>query len=184
MFRHLFGRMVTPPAVHQIYLPESVAKATANSIASFGHAQEQHEGIAYWAGIPFSNGLVITSVIVPEAKTTYGAYHTSVAANARVVNMVNRYQLQLVAQVHGHPSSWVDHSEIDDIKAFMPYEGFYSIVLPWYGSRGMFPLNTCGIYRFEKGKFKKVVPTEIERTFLVLPVAIDLRGKNEIKNNC
>jgi hypothetical protein len=158
-----------------VYLTDEVVKATAQLVASFGSSRNPHEGIVYWSGVPTSSTWVITTAIAPEAITTAGSYRTSVSANAYVVKSINELKLQMLAQVHGHPTDWVDHSEGDNRGAFMPYDGFYSIILPWYGRRGMLPLETCGIHRFEAGQFVRLNSDEVKQRFTVVPNSIDLR---------
>lgn len=159
----------------RVYLPEHVAHETARLIMSYGSEPDRHEGIAYWAGVPTDDGWVITTVLAPEATTTAGSYNTSSVANAMIVDRVNTLHLQLLGQVHGHPSSWVGHSDGDNLGAFMPYEGFYSVVVPWYGSQGLLPLATCGIHQYRKGGFIRLSNTEIEKRFVLLPTSADLR---------
>ena len=152
-----------------------VAQETAGFISSYGPATESHEGVVYWAGVPFDEAWVVTTVMAPKATTTVGSYTTSALANAMVVSRVNELRLQLLAQVHGHPHGWVGHSDGDNTGAFMPYEGFYSVVVPWYGSRGLLPLTTCGIHRYEGGSFVRLSDDEIEDRFVLLPTGVDLR---------
>ena len=47
-----------------------------------------------------------------------------------------RAGLELIGQVHSHPGRFVGHSDGDDERALMPYDGFLSIVVPHYGRRG------------------------------------------------
>lgn len=159
-----------------VYVPQAVAEETAQLVSSYGTGRERHEGIAYWAGVAGGNGWVITTVLSPEAVTTKGSYRTSALANARVVNMVSELGLQILAQIHGHPGDWVDHSSGDNDGAFMPYEGFYSLVLPRYGCYGMLPLSKCGVHRYEDGHFVRLTPEEIEERFMIVPTSVDLRS--------
>lgn len=159
----------------QVYLPERVAHETARLIMSYGSKSDPHEGITYWAGIPADRGWVITTALAPEATTKTGSYTTSTIANSMIVDKVNSLHLQLLGQVHGHPSDWVSHSDWDNLGAFMPYEGFYSVVVPWYGSQGLLPLTSCGIHQYLDGSFVRLSNTEIENRFVLLPTSADLR---------
>lgn len=58
-----------------------------------------------------------------------------------------------IAQVHSHPSDWVDHSEGDDLWASFKIEGLVSIVVPNYCKDGMLPLTNCGVHRYINGNF-------------------------------
>lgn len=165
------------PKIPRVLLPLYIADTTAEVIASFGSLRDPHEGVAYLAGIPGPDWLVVTTVIVPNAEHTQGSYRTTALANAIVVKTINDLELQIIAQVHGHPTECVGHSVMDDLGAFMPFEGFYSIVLPDYGRKGMLPLEKCGIHRFQSGQFVQIIPDEIDLTFSVNSGKVDLRGK-------
>jgi hypothetical protein len=159
-----------------LYLPRLVAEETARLVASFGTSENRHEGIAYWAGVASAKSLVVTTVLVPEATTTAGSFETSVLANARVIQVVNASRLLLLAQVHGHPDKWVGHSQGDDAGAFMPYRGFFSVVLPHYGRRGVEFLAHCGFHRFDGEMFHQLDPTEVARRIVLVDEFVDLRG--------
>lgn len=158
-----------------VILPDPILEETRRLLLSFRDSESQHEGIAYWAGIVQVHTTVVTSVIVPEAETTYGSYETSVTANARVIRTASSRHLQILAQVHGHPGDWVGHSRGDDLGAFMPYGGFYSIVVPYYGRQGLLPLTQCGVHEYRHGRFERLLENEICRRFIVTPVSVDLR---------
>ncbi len=160
-----------------IYLPEDIAKATGTIIASYGKLDEPHEGIAYWAGVAGNDSWVITTVLAPQATTTPGSYVTSAVANALVVSEVSDLRLNILAQVHGHPGGWVGHSGGDDAGAFMPYEGFYSVVVPYYGRQGLIPLTICGVHHYQNGKFVELAASDIQGRFILVPSSIDLRKR-------
>lgn len=161
---------------NRVYVSGELVEITAHLVASYGSSDERHEGVAYWAGVPAGTVWVVTTVLSPEAFTTRGSYRTSAVANARVVNRVSELGLQVMAQIHGHPGDWVDHSPGDDDGAFMPYEGFYSLVPPRYGCERMLPLSKCGVHCYEHGRFVRLGPEEIEERFVVVPTFVDLRG--------
>lgn len=163
----------------RVFLPVGVAEATAEILTSFRSATGQHEGIAYWAGVPADMAWMITTVVAPTAHTTSGSYQTTAVANAQVISMSDRYHLHILAQVHGHPGEWVSHSRGDARGAFMPYTGFYSIVVPHYGNKGLLPLTICGIHRFQGRQFLRLSPQEIEQQFVVVPQWIDLRRQDD-----
>jgi hypothetical protein len=181
----LRARLLQPPAAPpaasppitapRMYLPEDIARATAGFVASYGTSAEPHEGIAYWAGVAMPESSVVTTVIAPGAITTPGSYRTSAVGNARVIQAINRHHLQLLAQVHGHPEEWVGHSAGDDTGAFMPYAGFYSIVIPAYGRRGLLPLSKCGVHRYDGDRFVQLSEDEIADQIVLVPTAMDLR---------
>lgn len=175
--KNLFTPPTTPNLVARVLLPQDVAETTAELIASFGYLNDPHEGIAYLAGQPGADWSIVTTVIVPDAQHTRGSYRTSSLSNAQVIKTINDLGLQIIAQVHGHPADWVGHSEEDNRGAFMPFEGFFSIVLPRYGQQGMMPLEKCGIHRFNGRQFVQLTAEDIWRGFSIIPGKIDLRRK-------
>lgn len=132
------------------------------------------ERIVYWAGVKRDDVWVATTVIRPDAKLTRGSFDTTAGSNARVIEYLSAHGLAFLGQVHTHPSKWVDHSDGDDRDAFMPKENSISIVVPQYGRRGMRPLQTCGVHRYEGGRFRRLPPPEIEESICVVPEFCDL----------
>jgi proteasome lid subunit RPN8/RPN11 len=158
-------------------IPKNVIDNTVSAVRSFGTRRVAHEGIVYWAGaIVDARRVVVTTCVIPSAHTTEGSYQTSALANAEVISLVNRHHIQLIGQTHSHPGIWVDHSLGDVRGAFMPYEGFLSIVVGRYAKHGMLPLNElCGIHIYHSGIFVRLTETQVQRNFFVIPSLADLR---------
>lgn len=133
------------------------------------------EKVAYWAGVKRDDVWVATTVIRPDAVLRRGSFHTTPAANAEVVAFIAKNGLALLAQVHTHPGTGVDHSEGDDRDAFMPTENYISIVVPKYCRDGMLPLERCGVHRYEQGVFRRIVGTELARSICVVPLTKDFK---------
>lgn len=150
----------------------AVLAQTLRSLQSFGDSEGPHEGIVYWAGRTTPDEWVITTVILPEAVTTWGSFRTSAAANARVVALLATADLVLLAQVHSHPGRVVDHSGGDDADALMPYEDMLSLIVPHYGRTVLWPLDQCGVHRFEHGRFRRLTTKEVGATFRVIPTTL------------
>jgi proteasome lid subunit RPN8/RPN11 len=83
--------------------------------------------------------------------------------------------VELIGQVHSHPGRFIDHSDGDDDRAFMPYEGFISLVVPDHARSGMIPLSTCGVHIFEHGRFRRLSDAEVISSFHVVDAFVDLR---------
>jgi proteasome lid subunit RPN8/RPN11 len=127
-----------------------------------------HEKVLYWAGIRSDGVWHITTCIEPELTSTWGSYQTSASANAKVIQYLAANELELLSQVHSHPGIFIDHSNGDDRGAFMPYEGFLSIVVPFYGVDGILPLTQCGVHRFQNGGFYRLSESEIDEGFSII----------------
>ena len=176
-FVKLFGRKrsIVEPRLFQVYVPEEVLNRTGSLISSSGHKGHSHEGIVYWAGVECDNNWTVLMVIAPNAKTSPGSYMTSPVANAMAVAKISEFNLHILAQVHGHPGEWVGHSEVDNHGAFMPYEGFFSIVVPWFGRKGLMPMARCGVHQFQQGRFVQLTADDVQQRFVLIPTSIDLR---------
>lgn len=162
------------PPIAAIVIGERVIEETVAALRRSGTRQEAHEGVAYWAGMRFGEHIVVTTCIVPTAETTYGSFATSSKANARVVMYLAQTGLELLGQVHSHPGARVDHSDGDNERALMPYDGFLSLVVPHYARRGM-PLAQCGVHVFERSVFRRLTNDEINSRFKLVPCVADLR---------
>ena len=155
-----------------VRVTDIVLAQTLQSLQSFGDLEGPHEGIVYWAGRATPSEWIVTTVIVPEAVTTWGSFRTSAAANARVVALLATADLVLLAQVHSHPEKIVDHSGGDDRDALMPYEDMLSIIVPNYGRTILWPLSQCGVHRFEHGRFRRLRPQEVTTTIKRVPTTL------------
>jgi hypothetical protein len=135
---------------------------TTNVLRESRDGKVSHEGVAYWAGQRVADRVLVTTCIAPAAVTTRGSFETPAHANAQVIAYLGAAQLELIAQIHSHPGDFVGHSDGDDRRALMPYEGFLSIVVPHYGREGMRPLTKCGVHLFEGSRFRRLTDAEIE----------------------
>jgi hypothetical protein len=150
--------------IHQVVLP-----TTIQALQQSRDEKSAHEGIVYWAGKATNSVWIITTSIAPKAETTWGSFATSAASNAKVITFLATNGLELLAQVHSHPGSRVDHSDGDDHGALMPYENYLSLIVPNYAKDGILPLTRCGIHRFNNGQFKRLTTTEIKKLFQIIP---------------
>jgi proteasome lid subunit RPN8/RPN11 len=163
-------------ALSPIWISTQLLDRTADVLRASGYGHEAHEGIAYWAGRRAGGECFVATCIAPAATTTYSSLDTSAHTNAKVVMYLASAGLELIGQVHSHPDRFVDHSDGDDERALMPYEGFLSIVVPHYARRGMRPLTGCGVHVFEKSRFRRLGKPEIETCFHMMDDFADLRA--------
>jgi len=162
----------TPPMV---WISRSILDQTTEILRRSGSQTQSHEGVVYWAGRRSGNEYLITTCIAPEAQTTRGSFRTTSATNARVVMYLAKSNLELLGQVHSHPGTFIDHSEGDDEDALMPYEGFYSVIVPNYASQGMHPLTRCGVHIFENNRFRRMTNNEVSKHFHIADRGTDVR---------
>ena len=158
-----------------IWICNAAILNTVEVLRRRGSDLQEHEGVAYWAGKRLGADCLVTTCVAPAAATTHGSFHTTSEANARVIMYLAKVGLELVAQVHSHPGSFVDHSPGDDERALMPYVGYFSIVVPNYAENGMCPLTRCGVHIFDRNGFRRLTPFEVESRFHVVEDFADLR---------
>lgn len=151
----------------QVVISNSVIEETTTLLQSAGDYHSAHEKVVYWCGSSQPGLWTINSCIAPRLESTWGSYNTSARANAEVISELGDRGLELLCQVHSHPGYLVGHSRGDDLGAFMPYDGFLSIVVPVYGTEGILPLRKCGVHRYEKGQFRRLGRSEINRLFSI-----------------
>lgn len=161
--------------VPAVWVPASLLDRTVHFLRQSRDNFEPHEGVVYWAGRRAGKEYFITTCVVPSARTTQGSFVTSSETNAKVITYLASADLELLAQIHSHPGVFVGHSEGDDKRAFMPYEGFFSIVVPHYARCGMRPLTICGVHVFIQSRFRRLDKSDIESHFHIVDEYADLR---------
>ena len=154
-----------------IIVPEQVCEATTRGLRSHGPQGTDHEGVVIWAGVTIENmgAKFVTSCIVPEADTSPGSFDITPAADARVVQTINEYDLSGIGLLHSHPGPNTDHSRGDEKDAGLVFDGYYSIVVPNYGTDGVRPLTQCGVHRYEQGRFRRLSNDIVEQQFVTIP---------------
>lgn len=169
-------KLTNPTTSHPaVVLTTGLLDESARYLTQFRGVSGPHEGILYWAGLSLKDQWTITTIILPKARTTSGSFKTSSLANAEMISFLAEHGLELLAQVHSHPGTFVDHSPGDITGALMPYENFLSIVVPNYARQGLRPLAVLGIHRYEEGEFRRLVGSDVSTTFKILPSCGDLR---------
>lgn len=157
----------------RVFLTEGLVRTSESVLRQ--RPTSNHEDVVYWAGRECGNDWFMTTCISPEAARTRDSFSTSTTANARVIAYLAAYELALLAQIHTHPDHRVGHSKGDDVGAFMPFEGYLSIVVPHYGHRGILPLEQCGVHQFANGHFYRLLEADITRLLRLMPIGVEFR---------
>lgn len=154
----------------KINVPQKILEETKKGLLSFSQKGEFFEGIVYWAGKERSEGFEVTEVILPKAVVTPVSFRVTSFENARIMTCLVKRGLQLIAQVHSHPNRLgVEHNLDEEEMGFMPYDGFFSIVVKNYAKEGLLPLvEKTGIYIYGKNGFAKLTKDQAENTFNVI----------------
>lgn len=157
----------SPKDRKKYFIPIKVVRDTEKILLEYARKKTANEGLVYWGGIDNGNIITVNAVIAPRTKSGPGGVFTSHRANFDFVRVLNIHHLVQIAQVHSHPSDWVEHSSGDDMLAVFKIEGLLSVVVPSYCQKGMLPLTICGIYRYEKYGFVKLSRTYVLSHFKV-----------------
>jgi len=157
----------------EVLITRTLLDRTAELLASFAE-QRQAEGVVYWFGIEFGASAVVTTLVVPNADTRWGCVRTSPEANAEALSAIVGTPLVLIGQAHSHPANGVRHSRVDDQETFARFDGAVSVVVPYFGRRGL-NLRRCGVHRHGGGEFSVVPPSQVEQHIRVLPGEEDFR---------
>lgn len=176
---------VSDAIISKVYITKNLLERTRELLASFAK-NSPSEGVVYWFGFELGEAAVVTTLVVPDADTSFGCIRTSPRANAQALSIIIGTPLILLGQAHSHPGSGVRHSPTDDNETFASFDGAISVVVPHFGRKGI-ELETCGIHRHEGGAFQYIESSEISNHIIVLPAEADFRvkvgTKGKSKNN-
>ena len=133
--RNIFGRRCTPPVEPAQSYTVSLTRQCLREIM---HGMEyatwrSHEGIAYLIGLTTGTTTIAASARFPEAATTRGSFDVSSSEIAKIVGEATDSNLQVVGQIHTHPTG-AFHSKGDLDGMRIKHPGYFSMVLPKYGS--------------------------------------------------
>ena len=132
---NLFRRQKTPlatlPQRHTVVLTEHCLQEITQGMES--NVQRRHEGIAYLIGLTTGTTTLAASARFPDAATTRGSFDVGNEEMAKVVGEAAGSNLQVVGQIHTHPMD-AFHSKGDLKGMRIKYPGYFSLVLPKYGT--------------------------------------------------
>lgn len=157
-----------------LVVSDQVLRTTVDVVRSYSAWWRSREGVAYWLGTDDGITVRVAMVVAPVADTGPRHFRVSAEENARVIGLAHDHGLIVVGQIHSHPGSRTTHSAGDDEDAFMPSEGMYSLVVPYY-ARGAPPLASWGVHRFENGSYRRLTSRELDQRVHVAPLMTDLR---------
>jgi hypothetical protein len=129
------------------------------------------EGMVLWAGMQQDKVFNVTELIVPQQKglrTADGVCAIVEADELRRLNMfLYRNALELVAQVHTHPTE-AYHSTTDDEYAIANTIGSFSIVVPNFAVVN-YELSECAVYRLDaRGSWLEVDESQAPNRIVVI----------------
>ena len=129
------------------------------------------EGMVLWAGKQAGTIFTVTELIVPEQKGLRTADGVCAVVEADELARLNvhlyRRELELIAQVHTHPTE-AYHSSTDDQYAIATTIGCYSIVVPNFAVVN-YALSECAVYRLDvAGRWLEVDESALPNRIVVV----------------
>ena len=161
-------------ALSRIYVTDTLMERTGTLLASFG-GPDPTEGVVYWFGFEIEDRSIVTTLMVPNTRASFGCVSTTAEDNADVLTCVVGTPLVLIGQAHSHPGWGVRHSEVDDRETFPRFEGAISVVVPHF-ARKEFDLKLCGVHRFIGGVYRMLRTREVPKHLVVIPGERDFRN--------
>jgi hypothetical protein len=158
-------------------IPDPVWRALLDVFAT---SLPGHERVAYLDGVRYRDRTstvqgIATTVTVPNAVTSPGNFTVSAAAMEQAGDHFDVLGLVRLAQVHTHGNDWVNHSWVDDQRAYSQRDGALSLVLPYHAA-GRPTLWQAGVHVREPAGWRRVTGKEINTLIRLLPGLIDHRS--------
>jgi hypothetical protein len=177
-------RLKNPPAstsgsvsTPALFVPRAIINATYEYFLPYWKAEV--ETACFWFGVDLGGYQVATTVAVAKLFQTRGNFRVEKDSMRRLSASMAQQRLLNLAQVHTHPSEWVNHSPYDDERAYSTREGALSVVWPDYGQSIRHDLRKLGVHEMRAGAWRQLGVAEIlERVRLVDSLA-DFRWKIE-----
>jgi proteasome lid subunit RPN8/RPN11 len=157
-------------SITQFRVDPNVLSETLLVLREFG--KHYCEGLVLWVGNISGDYAEIRRIAVPDQTPLKSEHGVGYFVEADVLFTLNRRlsqaQLQLIAQVHSHPSD-AYHSETDDRYAIVTANGGLSLVVPNFGNAPPDPTQWA-VYRLFSGVWKELQPDEVRSTIIVSPI--------------
>ena len=133
------------------------------------HGARGNEGLALWFGSGDDYHVHITHVVEVFGPGFFTAPHfmsLSMRAMTVLTEFAEKQGVFLAGQIHSHPGSFVDLSELDEVHGIRTPD-YLSIVCPYYAQRRIAGLHECGVHVFERDRYRRLAADEIERRIMV-----------------
>jgi hypothetical protein len=143
--------------VIELRIPQTVVVEGYKFMRSAGRARL--EGMVLWAGKQEGRSFSVTELIVPQQRGLRTADGVCAVVGADELARINmhlyRQSLELIAQVHTHPTE-AYHSTTDDKYAIATTIGCFSIVVPNFAVVD-YAFAECAVYRLNgRGQWLEV----------------------------
>ena len=150
----------------RLYLPQSVLHRTHEILLPYW--REGVETACFWFGVDAGQLQVVTTMALPKLYQTRGNYLVEMTSLRRMAAQMRLIGLTNLAQVHTHPTEWVNHSPYDDEHAYSTRHGSLSLVWPHYGATVGHDLHGIGVHERRNGEWSRLSEIQTkERIWLV-----------------
>jgi hypothetical protein len=137
------------------------------------------ETACFWFGVDAGRFQVVTTVAAPKLYQTGGNYSVEMTSLRRLAAEMRANGLTNLAQLHTHPSDWVDHSPYDDERAYSTREGALSLVWADYGMRLGHDLSGIGVHERRGADWVRLSDAETESRIRLMDDFADFRWEIE-----
>lgn len=158
-----------------ITIPESLWNSMLDELARETRRVEQ---VCYLDGVVLGDDGAVTTVTIPNALLEAGRFRVEPGAMSEAGKHFRKLGLRRLAQVHTHPTDWLDHSRWDDEWAYSQLPGAISIVLPHFG-RTRPILGQTGVHLRMDGGWRRLSPDQVPTYVRLVPGLIDFRRNHE-----
>lgn len=132
------------------------------------HGAVGNEGLALWLGTGSGARAEITHVVEVRGagfRTSPLFMSLSMRAMASLTELADRQGAYLVGQIHSHPGTLLNLSELDEEHGIR-IPDYLSMVCPYYAQRNS-ALGDCGIHVFEGRSYRRLNRVEAEHRITV-----------------
>jgi hypothetical protein len=165
------------PVGPALFVPRNIVTATYEYFLPYWKAEV--ETACFWFGVDLGDYQVATTVAVAKLFQTQGNFRVDKDSMRRLSASLSQQGLVNLAQVHTHPSRWVEHSPFDDERAYSTRDGAMSLVWPEYGQSTNHGLEKVGIHEMRAGIWARLSVGEISERIRLVDSLADFRWKIE-----
>ena len=131
------GRPSRPQPPYPLTFPAGLVDRAARHLQANG--RRELEQLVLWSGYPTASGVVITALLLPETEATWGWVHILPAEQPKIVDWLHTHRQLLFAEAHTHGDGprATEMSDEDRRHPAGRQDGFLTIIVPGYASRGI-----------------------------------------------
>lgn len=154
-------------------LPQDLLRCSMAAMQPLG--AKGREGLALWFGTLGEQGVAeITHLVEPFGpgfSSTPLYLRLSMRAIGQLTEFADSTGVILIGQIHSHPGTFVDLSELDVRQGFR-FQDFLSVVCPHYAQRKNTAFEDCGAHVFDGGTYRRMGQAEIQARLVITGTSV------------